>query len=110
VRTHTTARLEFDRDTYTPCTSEELPSLAVKAATIAERSDLLAGRAPDPDASALLTGVTASIVAESAASDIERIVTLMNANGRRRAPSHMREISFDHRRLDRAWHAAAICR
>jgi hypothetical protein len=110
VRAHTTARLEFDRDTYTPCTSEELPSLAVKAATIAERSDLLAGRAPDPAASALPTGVTASIVNESAASDIERIVTLMNANGRRRAQSQMREISFDHRRLDRHWHAAAIRR
>jgi len=45
---HTTARLEFDRETYTPCTSEELPSFAVKDAMIADRSDLVAGRADEP--------------------------------------------------------------
>jgi len=53
---HTTARLEFDRDTYTPCTSEELPSFAEKTATIAERSDLVAARPAELLASALAVG------------------------------------------------------
>ena len=57
----------FDRDTYTPRTSEELPSPAVKAAMIAERSDLVAGRADEPAASAgpaatAATAMTASTV------------------------------------------------
>jgi len=42
---HTTARFESDRDTYTPRTSDALPSFAVKEAMIADRSDLVAGRA-----------------------------------------------------------------
>ena len=74
MRTHTTARLEFDRDTYTPCTSEELPSLAVKAAMIAERSDLVAGRADELAASAFAAGVTAITMAASATEEHERIV------------------------------------
>jgi hypothetical protein len=47
VRTHTTARLEFDRDTYTPCTPVELPSLAVNDFMIAVRSDRVAGLADE---------------------------------------------------------------
>jgi hypothetical protein len=64
VRTHTTARLEFDRDTYTPCTPEELPSFAVKDFIIADRSDLVAGRAdalaPSADAVITVSAITAS--------------------------------------------------
>lgn len=67
VRTHTTARLEFERDTYTPCTSEELPSLAVKDAMIAARSDLVAGLADALAASAIAAGVTVSVTTASAA-------------------------------------------
>ena len=76
VRTHTTARLEFDRETYTPCTSEELPSLAVKAAMIAARSDLVAGRADELVASALEAGIRASAMTTGATRESERNVTL----------------------------------
>jgi hypothetical protein len=76
VRTHTTARLEFDRDTYTPCTSEALPSLAVNDAMIAERSDLVAGRANEPPANAVVAGVTASAMTAGATRESERNVTL----------------------------------
>jgi hypothetical protein len=82
VRTHTTARLEFDRDTYTPDTCEELPSLAVKAAMIAERSDLVAGLADgEPLASATVTGVTISAIAATAAVKDERNLMSRLANG-----------------------------
>jgi hypothetical protein len=76
VRAHTTARLELDRETYTPCTSEELPSLAVNDAMIAERSDLVAGRAEEPAANAAVAAVTASVMTASTASESERNVTL----------------------------------
>jgi hypothetical protein len=76
VRTHTTARLEFDRETYTPCTSEELPSFAVNDAMIADRSDLVAGRADEPAASADVAGVAANTVIASAVGESERNVTL----------------------------------
>jgi hypothetical protein len=77
VRTHTTARLEFDRETYTPCTSEELPSLAVKAAMIAALSDLVAGRADELVASATVADVNPiAITASTAAGERERNVTL----------------------------------
>jgi hypothetical protein len=75
VRAHTTARLEFDRDTYTPCTSEELPSLAVKDAMMADRSDLVAGRADELLARAVLAGTTVTTIAASAAKERERTVT-----------------------------------
>jgi hypothetical protein len=81
VRRHTTARLEFDRETYTPCTSEELPSLAVKDAIIAARSDLVAGRADEPVANAAVVGVTASTMKASATVESERSVTSMDPNG-----------------------------
>jgi hypothetical protein len=87
VRTHTTARLEFDRETYTPCTSEELPSFAVKDAMIAERSVLVAGRAGEPVASADVAGIRAITMTASAAGDSERNVTpemLVGAGGRER--------------------------
>ena len=74
VRVQTTARLEFDRDTYTPCTSEELPSLTVKAAMIAERSDLVAGRADELLAGALATDVRAIAMTASAGGESERSV------------------------------------
>jgi hypothetical protein len=83
VRTHTTARLEFDRETYTPCTSEELPSFAVKDAMIADRSDLVAGRADEPVASADVAGVTASTmtVTASAVGESKRNITPIDPNG-----------------------------
>ena len=81
VRMHTTARLEFDRDTYTPCTSEELPSLAVKDAMIADRSDLVAGRADEPAATAAVVDVMAITMAASAAGESERSVTSMDPSG-----------------------------
>jgi len=74
VRTHTTARLEFDRETYTPCTSEELPSLAVNDAMIAERSDLVAALADEP--AAAVAGDTASAMTAGATRENERNVTL----------------------------------
>jgi hypothetical protein len=85
VRTHTTARLEFDRDTYTPCTSEELPSLAVKDAMIADRSDLVAGRADELAASAAVAAVTASTMTADARRESERNVTLTDPNDTGRA-------------------------
>jgi hypothetical protein len=85
VRTHTTERLEFDRDTYTPCTSEELPSFAVKAAMIAERSDLVAGRADELVASAAEADIRAIAMTASAAEDSERNVTPVDASGSGRA-------------------------
>lgn len=85
VRTHTTARLEFDRETYAPCTSEELPSLAVKDAMIAERSDLVAGRADEPVASAAVAGVMASTMTADAMREWERNVTLTDPNDSGRA-------------------------
>jgi len=72
VRTHTTARLEFERDTYTPRTSEELPSLAVKDAMIAARSDLVAGLADALPASAVAVAITVSAMAASTAMKAER--------------------------------------
>jgi len=72
VRTQTTARLESERETYTPWTPAELPSLAFRAATIAERSDLVAGRAYEPPASATLAAVTASAIAAIAERRSER--------------------------------------
>ena len=81
VRTHTTARFEFDRDTYTPCTSEELPSLAVKDAMIADRSDLVAGLADVLLASVVAVGVTISPMTVSAATRDERNVTPMVCSG-----------------------------
>jgi hypothetical protein len=83
VRTHTTARLEFDRDTYTPCTSEELPSLALKEAMIADRSDLVAGRADEPVASAVAGGMAANTTRASVAGEGERNVTPVDPNGHR---------------------------
>jgi hypothetical protein len=74
VRIHTTARLEFDRETYTPCTSDELPSFATNDAMIAERSDLVAGRADEP--AAAVAGVTTSAMTASTAGESERNVTL----------------------------------
>jgi hypothetical protein len=85
VRTHTTARLEFDRETYTPCTSEELPSLAVKDAMIADRSDLVAGRADEPAANAAVAAVTASTMTADARRESERNVTLTDPNDTGRA-------------------------
>ncbi len=67
MRTQTTARLESERETYTPWTPAELPSLAFRAARIAERSDLMAGRAYEPPASATLAAVTPSAIAAIAA-------------------------------------------
>ncbi len=75
VRVQTTARLESDRDTYTPLTSAELPSLAVKAATIAERSDLVAGRADELAASVVAAFATDSAATASTAHEGERSVT-----------------------------------
>jgi hypothetical protein len=85
VRTHTTARLEFDRETYTPCTSEELPSLAVKDAMIADRSDLVAGRADEPAANAAVAAGTASTMTADATRESERNVTLTDPNNTGRA-------------------------
>jgi hypothetical protein len=85
VRTHTTARLAFDRETYTPCTSEALPSLAVNDAMIAERSDFLAGRADEPVANAAVVGVTASAITAGTTKESERNVTSMDPNGSGRA-------------------------
>jgi len=75
VRTHTTARLESERDTYTPCTSEALPSFAVKDAMIAERSDLVAGRTDELAALAAVAGATATTMRTSAAAENRRNVT-----------------------------------
>lgn len=75
------ARLEFDRETYTPCTSEELPSLAVNDAMIAERSDLVAGRADEPAANAAVAAVTASTMTAGATRESERNVTPIDPNG-----------------------------
>ncbi len=75
MRSHTTARLEFDRDTYTPFTAEELPSLAMKDFMIAARSDLVAGLADELPASALAARVDASTTTASAAINDERTIT-----------------------------------
>ena len=63
------------RDTYTPCTSDELPSFAVKAAMIAERSALVAGRAYELDASAPATGTSAVSMQTTTTGASERGVT-----------------------------------
>ena len=81
MRTHTTARLEFDRDTYTPCTSEELPSPAVKEAMMADRSDLVAGRADELLASAAVAGTSVTTMTASAAGESRRNVTPIDSNG-----------------------------
>ena len=83
MRTHTTARPELDRETYAPCTSEELPSLAVKAAMIAALSDLVAGRA-ELVASAAVADVNTIITASIDAGKRERNVTrsILNVSGR----------------------------
>ena len=101
VRTHTTARLEFDRETYTPCTSEELPSFAAKAATIAARSDLVAGRAEELLANAAVVGVVASTMTASATVESERSFTSTDPSAARRTSPQMSEISSCHRRRDR---------
>ena len=67
--------MELDRETYTPCTSEELPSLAVKAATIAALSDLVAGRADELVASATVADVNTIATASTAVGEPERNVT-----------------------------------
>jgi hypothetical protein len=82
---HTTARLAFDRDTYTPCTSEELPSLAVKDAMIADRSDLVGGRAVEPAASAAVVDVMAVTMAAIATVESERRVTSVNPSAAERS-------------------------
>jgi hypothetical protein len=79
VRSHTTARLEFDRDTYTPCTPEELPSLAVKDFMIADRSDLVAGLADELPATALAASANVSAMTASPAMK-ERNVTPLERN------------------------------
>jgi hypothetical protein len=71
---HTTARLGFDRETYTPRTSEELPSLVVKDAMIADRSDLVGPRAVEPAARAAVVDVMAVTMAASATVESERSV------------------------------------
>ena len=76
MRTHTTARLEFDRETYTLWTSDELPSLAVKAAMIAALSDLVAGRANELVASATVADANVVAITASAAGERELNVTL----------------------------------
>jgi len=50
--------------------------LAVKDAMIAERSDLVAGRADEPAANAAIAGVTASAMTTGATRESERNVTL----------------------------------
>jgi hypothetical protein len=75
VRTQTTARLEFARDTYTPRTPEELPSLAVKDAMIAALSDRVAGLADGLPASAVAAGVAVSDMTASAVANDPRNVT-----------------------------------
>ena len=75
-------------DTYTPCTSEELPSLAVKDVMTADRSALVAGRAEETAANTAVTGVTAiTMSAETmrAAGTSELSINAIDGNGPRRA-------------------------
>ena len=67
--------LEFDRDTYTPLTAEELPSLAVKDLMIAARSALVAGLADELAASARAARVDTSTTTMIATVNDERTIT-----------------------------------
>ena len=67
VWTHTTESPVFDRETYTPCTPEELPSFATKAFMIAARSDRVAGLADELLATAAAAAVNVSAVTASVA-------------------------------------------
>jgi hypothetical protein len=74
VWTHTTERLVFDRDTNTPCTPAELPSLATRALMIAARSERVAGLADELLATAAAAAVNVSAVTATVAMN-ERSVT-----------------------------------
>ena len=67
----------FDRETYTPCTPEELPSFATKAFMIAARSDRVAGLADELLATAAAAAVSVSAVTARVAAN-ERKVTAPN--------------------------------
>ena len=64
----------MERDTYTPLTPWEFPSLAAKDFMIAARSDLLAGLAGELAASALAARADASTVVPSVAVNDKRVI------------------------------------
>jgi len=74
VRSQTTARDEFDRDTYTPSTPDALPSLAMRDLMIAARSDLVADLASELAAPALAASANAITVAASVPVSDERAI------------------------------------